>query len=488
MTQQLLFLLFLFAAGAGVQLRLTSRMSAAFAATTALPLGLLLWVTLIVASLLARVPLHFGALIAVITMLAAAGFVTSWRAGRRPTRADGAAFSAMLAVYCIAGFNAGRNDYSVLSPDSFTITSLGRLLAERGTFHWSMSGIFPDWGVYTIAGQAASHWLGVDFFWLLQPFLAVSVAAMLVVAIYLELTGSRGMGRVGAGAVAVLSGCFLVSSPFFVFNAVFIHNAMPATLYLTLALVAFRPVDDVENPPGLGLAWCGLWGLILSRPEGAIVAGVIGVACLASFPYDKRHALKISGGCLLATALWYVQLALWTDGSSQIMNPLNATLTVIPLVGVFAAVLLTNTKLEGLRRWSPVVMTVCLAGGLCVAFVVNYGMVRSLRWMTLNLFFTGRWGFSSVTLAAAFAAALIAGGRISRERALLCSIVTYAMLVLFMGTMRHPYRHGWGDTANRMLLHIFPAMILYVAVKLGPYLSGFSPGSRASRDTSLTVK
>ncbi len=472
MIQQIAFLLFLYLMGLGIQLPLSRRIGPAFWAIAAFPVGHLLWVTVLVFSLMIRLPLTFGSAVTMTAAVFVGRASLALRKGWRPRRADIIAAAGMFLSLALTGMIAGVFDFSTLSADSIMVSYLGRMLAQRGGFHWAMNGILPDWGIYTVLAQAASVWLGSDYVSLIQPFLAVSVVALVAWGIHRSLNVGADSATARALVVALLGAAMVATSMFFAFNAVFIHNAMPATCYTLLAFSAFWLTEDAEEGAWTGIGWVGLWGVVLSRPEGPVIATLIAVSGLSARPFSRRPMLQWAGGVFLLTVIWYVQLAAMSDDSSQVMSPARALMTTAPLLAVVILSAIGAGKLDWLRRYSGSLMMLGSAVALGYALITYWkDMEISLKWVAVNLLYTGRWGFSTISLAASLPLAILIGAKIRREKAFAVFLVTYPLLILLMGSMRSQYRHGWGDTANRMFLHLFPVAILYLAVKLGPLLA-----------------
>jgi len=61
------------------------------------------------------------------------------------------------------------------------------------------------------------------------------------------------------------------------------------------------------------------------------------------------------------------------------------------------------------------------------------------------------------------------------ERVYYVGTLSFFGLILILGTMRIPYRVGWGDSANRMMLYILPIIFFYFLLKILVSPSGRKP-------------
>lgn len=468
---QLAFLAVLYVVGLVGHLSLARRLGPTFWALFALPAGALWWVAASGLFLLVRLPLTLEGLLFFLAVVSLTRVALAWRKGWRPEKQGLAAVMVVSCVHVAAATLVHRFDYTMMSSDGFIITYLGRSLAESGGFHPLLSGILPEWGMFTVLMQAPSFWLGLDYLPLPQPLLSLSFVGLLG-----WTTWKATRSKFVAGAAAALLG----TSLFYVFNTFYVHNGLPAGLYLFLAFTGFWQAEGDRESAWLEVAWAGVVGLVLARPEGAVLASVVVIATACTATYHRGRFL---GGAAAVTAValcWYAQLGSWSDDSSKVMSPMKAALIAAPMLGVVAVAALSGTKADVLRRWSGRLLLLAVAVGLVVAFsVVGDPMWQSLSWLGFNTFYTGRWGMTTSALAATIPVASLIGAKVRREESFRVLLVTAPLFFLLMGSMRVPYRHGWGDTANRMLLHVFPLAVLYVALKLGPVFTGRDPTDRS---------
>lgn len=50
-------------------------------------------------------------------------------------------------------------------------------------------------------------------------------------------------------------------------------------------------------------------------------------------------------------------------------------------------------------------------------------------------------------------------------------IAIFFIQIVFLGALREPYHLNWSDSANRMLIHIIPIMLLFIIEKLFAWIN-----------------
>lgn len=177
---------------------------------------------------------------------------------------------------------------------------------------------------------------------------------------------------------------------------------------------------------------------------------------------------KYSAVFLLVVLAWYSVL-LWVIGAgSDILTPSRVALQLSALVLaaglIFAA---PKMRIAGILIWNVptlVLLAVTLLAGIAMLwkpehFGTNVNMVLG------NMLSTGRWGATWTVAFAVLALSLIA----FRSRGLYLTMAFvggFLLLVFFLGLFRPPYRIGWGDSANRIVTHLLPVLLMGVVLNL----------------------
>jgi hypothetical protein len=114
-------------------------------------------------------------------------------------------------------------------------------------------------------------------------------------------------------------------------------------------------------------------------------------------------------------------------------------------------------------------MLLALAAAIATAPEV---MVTAADHMFQNLFTIESlmWGYTPVMLIA-LAILVARAPRVPFDRLFAYGIPLLLLFIYTIVRFRDPYRVGWGDSGNRMLLHVVPLMFFYFALRLGPLLA-----------------
>ena len=90
-----------------------------------------------------------------------------------------------------------------------------------------------------------------------------------------------------------------------------------------------------------------------------------------------------------------------------------------------------------------------------------------MNMMISNLIATGYWGSFWWTFGPLVVLMAIFGPRLKREDVWLEVLGGGLLLILLLGVIRSsPYRLGWGDSGNRMLVHLAPLVVMYTVLKV----------------------
>ncbi|MEA1937803.1 MAG: hypothetical protein U9N14_01760, partial [Pseudomonadota bacterium] len=100
-------------------------------------------------------------------------------------------------------------------------------------------------------------------------------------------------------------------------------------------------------------------------------------------------------------------------------------------------------------------------------------MSQSITAFAANIFGMGRWGSLGMALLVLYTAIWLSGpSRDFYSRMIPRFIAAYILALLFLSFFRIPYRVNWGDSANRMMVHIVPLLLTYAGLWLaGSYSS-----------------
>ena len=298
------------------------------------------------------------------------------------------------------------------------------------------------------------------------PLLAISCVLTLASIIR---TGLRSIeSPPGPIVVAVVAGVWLASMNRFVFHAFYLNGHLPlATWLLVLGGVSWLAVQvperDVVHRLGL-IQVVVVPAIVLTRPEAGLLAGLVLLPLLVTPQVPDRLRWPALASLGVSMALWQGFLATTyrtTEGS--------APTSVDGLLGLGIVVVLLSAAIARIgTAWLPRRGLGATEGalwvGLFIAVVLDDRILRSsIRATLINLSGDGGWGVSIVVLGILAVAVLFLTDAPGRA-VLRFPLTAFVPLSLLIAYLRDgAYRVGPGDSLNRMLLHLVPLAVLFVA-------------------------
>lgn len=413
-----------------------------------------------------------GVAAASLAMAVLAALASGWAPGLLPT-------AAVLALLCAGArlhrgareFAAGLGismgwavlaavalaiDRSVMSYDSLQHASLGARLALHSRFDVVVSHELASWPVAAIAVQALR---GSDP---LLPATAApllgfaSMAAVTVVLVRGVLDGAAAAARLAAwGAVAVAGSAYFVW-----YQAAYENNHAASAAIAALLVWASLPRSEPARP------WVAVaLGLLLlpMRHEGPLLAAawlagaVLSQGRSASW---RAPAAAFSAGGIA----WCAGLAFASASDRSVIGPLSFTAAGVactaPLLASFIPQRLDST-LRLSSRWHLWALAIALLLWLASPGAALVSVSATIG----NLLVTGSWGATWVGLAGL----LVISGSTGREsaRPWWQGFIAGVAVIVAVGALRAPYRLGFHDSANRMLIELLPLAVLCAAAALG---------------------
>lgn len=380
--------------------------------------------------------------------------------------------SAFALVYLLILLLANQFNFSVASTDSIIYILTGRRIPYEG-FSQSVMVELADRGAFLPLLQSASVFLGDDYIYAAQPAFGLSLAG---IYFYLShrILGHLHSDKRLALTLSILSGLVLFSTYFVVFQTFYIHTNLICAVYLFLSVCGFWLASVEGEDSWMIVGMLALTGFSLARLESPVFALVFLVLLISYGKIPYRIRLVSILPYLISLIIWYFYLL---RGVGDVDLTLDQT-RILAIIGALAAVifLVIFSEVNWIKRWVlphlPKIMLGVLV--LVVAFMVIQKpehMYTSMKVTLKNVLESGRWGITWVVFALLFLISLFRPGFL-REEYFFYGISSFLLLLLAISYFRVPYRVGWGDSANRMLVHILPTISLYVMMRVGQVLLG----------------
>ncbi|MDA0323643.1 MAG: hypothetical protein O2923_13150 [Verrucomicrobia bacterium] len=466
MISQFFFLLSVYVIGLLLTRWILGAQVPALVVTLAFPLGLATWVALAWAILYVGFPYTAAIMQWVTGMLVLVLAALNIR--RAPLQRLELGWIALGSLGFIAlAWVADRVDCVLLSYDSFNFIQLGRAFAFDGGVTVESWETLASWGVFQSIVQSVSVFVGLDYIYAVQPLIGVSLCGALFALSYcgLRQLGVSGARRTGYPALAAL---FVASTYFIVLQSFYIHTNLISAVYLFLfcGLFWLGRAQDRDELVILGMG-C-LVPFTLCRTEAPLFALIFLVPILADAKLSRRLK-RVCLGCYSCFVLvWYAKLFMMIGAGSDILTRGKIAMLLLPLLGYTTVMLLPGKRrVEMIRGWLPELMLALLSFGLLVVVLLRRDhMATSFYSFTHNLVAHGLWGVAWIALIALLVLA-VHTARIPHNRIFAIALPCFVLMLLCLAAARIPYRIGWGDSANRILTHLFPIVVFYLTMRFG---------------------
>lgn len=351
----------------------------------------------------------------------------------------------------------------ILTFDSYKFIKLGRTLESNDLSISSAS--LADYPIVGLEIQAFGRALGAEFV-IAAPATAgllgiVGAGSFIVQAVNgrVQLSAASIAATLVSGTVLALSS-YMLRLQFSLLNS----HLVVAGLLSVGAAAALATANTESHRHMVPVSAMALSALAMTRAEGPLVVALVMIALVADQGLPRRTWRQLGTMGVLPAAVWYWRLA--TAGASgDILSPTRSAF----MIGVLAApvAVLAIPQLDFIRRWLvPIAFgaLTCAISGLAVAEPEGFG--TSAATTAGNLLTTGSWGAVWWLLVPAIAMGIMTGPTLEREDSWLLILLGFGGLVMILGGIRDfPFRAGFGDSGNRMMIHIVPLAFLFVIVK-----------------------
>lgn len=351
-----------------------------------------------------------------------------------------------------------------VTPDSFRYLTIARLLAVDAGASSIEAALLQSRGI----GVAVLHGLGtieIGYVRPLAPMLALSAAVMLWA---LVRAGTSSLGPETASWLAGVSTLAMVANHRYAYNALYLNGHMMVLVWvLVMVGTGLWVMRDTVAATSRTLVTIGLvtTGVVCTRPEGVFVVGLLVLPLLVAREVPSQWRRWVLGLLGIATAVWHLGVLF-----RSALGVADGPGVSIWGTGMLGLVLVLTAVLppwwDGRLGRRPLVVTHSLAWvGLAALTVSDPSvLVESIEATLQNVAGAGRYGLSLVLVAVLLLAVAVVR-HVQGEQILLFPLFTYVPLVLVLAYLREgAYRVGPGDSLNRMLLHLFPLLVLGLAL------------------------
>ncbi|MEP0845654.1 MAG: discoidin domain-containing protein [Phycisphaerae bacterium] len=432
--------------------------------------GAALYVAATLLLLVLHVPytLHTVALV-IIGALA----VLCWRAPQRPGRGM---LLALLAGGAVVGALGAAGEWLNIAPmtsDSSGQVLMGRSLALYGGLDPSLAGwVSKDFGWFANfpAVVAVLHssavFLGLPYHAGVTPVLFVALLATMCVVLFSALR--EWCGPWLAALIPASGAALCVSSFMFATQAFYVHNALPAAIGALLFTVHAWWWQRTGDAAYARLAALALVFYGTTRLEAWVYGGLLLLPLLAHDGMTARLRAQCVALFSLPLALWYARLYTVTTEYSYMLTPTRAILMTAALAFLpLATWLLERFGGAAAFRFAAALSLFGAAAVVALLWALRPGhMFLSAASIVQNGVAEGAWQYLwFVLLAGMIASAGLPAfpGHTLWSRGALAVF----LLITVMSSAKNPYRLGWSDSANRLLVQFVPLIVIYLGLRFG---------------------
>jgi len=438
----------------------------------AFPVGLYLMTLVQLAMAMINLKLH--AITLWVLVLALLGATAAWAHRKppeswRPILLGGTVAAA--AIVAIAIFQLTMHA-SVLSYDSFDYLAVASNLYRPDTSISSdaISGFLPNYAPLLWLAHAPARLFGQEFLVLLHPLIFLT---MLLTTCGLVEACTRAVKipqAVRAGAI-LAPALVLSTTPQVIHHAVYIMPNLLTGLTLTISVACLWIADRNKSWTAVIPAAICLAALTIARQEGGLMAAVVLMAFATSEGISWK--IKTALGAIVAVipTLWYTDVILITRGGSD-ESILTRGGAAMQIGGLWAATLVAGVSaipsLRPLIRLGAMSMPLVLILAHLAFFIVKPAhTTESIGILLTNaLWAPALWGVWWGAAIAVGALALAGDDNVPFGKMLGVTAVSLVLLTDLLGIIRWvPYRLGDQDSGNRMLMHAFPLVWTYLAIR-----------------------
>lgn len=400
----------------------------------------------------------------------------------------------VLGAYALMVMTCYRWNLTTMSYDSYYYVLLGGMFVNSAPFP-AFADFFRSYPIFLVVIQGLLQFFGKDCAISIGPLFVACVLSYITFCCIQRLRGCGILaGILGISLLvvvpgALLSSYFLIHQIFYVHNHT-VHGALMFLAVMEICLLAalHEEEDDGQRAHTL-IIFALLGGVAFSRIEGPLIASFILVLLAET---KKLTARRFVFGTLVLVAfqlIWALSVWKYRNLSGRVaqagsfINHDQMFAMMAPPIVVSLAYLVSVAR-KSIWTWRYLVIF------FLIGILIRHAVLRpehhaeTLTSMAYNLLVLVPWGFfwAIAALAACYA---LRSPRDLRDLYVGYIIVAYPLIVLALATFRTPYRQGWGDSGNRMMVHLVPFVTYLVLFRA---LEIVSKGrDRQSSDDDLRV-
>ena len=176
----------------------------------------------------------------------------------------------------------------------------------------------------------------------------------------------------------------------------------------------------------------------------------------------------------MSIAFWhlfiYIDVQTLGSGTAVILSP--TLLIILSITFVIAAIAVYFLELLP-GRFLPLLSTILVSGpGRPHSFTLNSAQgIQTLQGLLINMGFQrGLWGAHWYLIIGVLLFVPDKSNSTANQILKQAALIGFLLIIIASG-FRGAYRPGWSDTGNRMLIHVFPILTIYLGLKVSFFLN-----------------
>lgn len=369
----------------------------------------------------------------------------------------------------------------ILSADSFWLVHFSKELAMGNFEHGNV--VLTMWGVFLSAIHANSDLLKTYIFYNYMPLMSFSLLLVYLFTLN-QVFDSYHFQSQFRKTFLVVSLCLLLLSNLFIYSFFVIHTGMISALFLFLFSAHWLWYVESQKESHIFFAHVALLGFSLMRIESPLIGFVFLALFLNACNIEIKKKQIFMGSFLGIFFIWYSFLLFHIPMEHDLLGhaEIKIMLLFCFLGLIFVSLLTLNLFQKIFQYLTQNIILILVLGILGLIAYKPTHMLLSFSHIIQNLFVTGSWGLCWYFLLTVYIYLryVVKKSRLKELDFILIVSGVYFLFTYAIVITRVPYRLGEGDSANRMILHIFPLVVFYISVYAMKYYNDSSKNENNS--------
>jgi hypothetical protein len=385
-------------------------------------------------------------------------------------------FVIFLFIFSIISAIFLKLNFSYLSNDSWLLIIGGNTLGSSGQIPDVLLAVK---GVYSYLMCSSGSYFGFDYPYAVFSILMLSLFLLFFYGIY-SVNDEKKIKIDHKFYFCIIALIFLLSSYFILFSMFYIISNVLTAVFSFFALYGIYKRLQSQTSVWTIFLVLMIINVALLRLEGSLFFLIPVVIFLSREEILSKEKILFAMTAIGIPILWFLRLSYSLSDfiphkmdvaySLQILGLLLLTYILILLYVLISQ----KGILSRLNPYLPLFVLLSLSFAWTY-FIFTRGLqpkgysaliLKRYSDLFINILRDGKWGITWIALFVLFMLALFLK-RIKYESVFIYYIFSFFLLYNVINIFRYGWRRGWGDSGNRILLHIIFIVAFYVFMKIG---------------------